>query len=70
MTLMQPYLTTLVNRLIRQSSGSITDEKRFPDNGDLVDQTVRILQKRTDTALTDQILVADMLNESGKSIQS
>jgi hypothetical protein len=67
---MQPYLTTLVNRLMRQRSGPVTDEKRSPDNGGLVDQTFRMLQKRTDTALTDQILVADMLNESGKSIQS
>jgi hypothetical protein len=67
---MQPYLTTLVNRLMRQRSGPVADEKRSPDHGDLVDQTFRILRKRTDTALTDQILVADMLNESGKSIQS
>ena len=67
---MQPYLTTLVNRLMRQRSGVVTDEKRFPDTSDLVDKTFRMLQKRTDTALTDQILVADMLNESGKNVQS
>jgi hypothetical protein len=67
---MQPYLTTLVNRLMRQRPGPVADEKRFPDNGGLVHQTFLILQKRTDTALTDQILVAEMLNESGKRIQS
>lgn len=42
---MQPYLTNLANRLMRQRSGIGVDEERHPDIGGLVDRTFLMLLK-------------------------